>query len=168
MPTALQNTRSLTNNKGRHRGNTFLPYTRVYSLFICRSWESLVLLFIMSSNLNCAGPSEEDVVVIQTEEGRSIKFNNMLFSSWQAVLDKLLHLKLKAKPGSVWTRLFDVPDPSTHADAFKLECKECGASCQLANTSKWHTKDHSIQTCRTARARSTAVEARMSLPVLAK
>jgi hypothetical protein len=108
-----------------------------------------------------ASDHEEDVAVVQTEQGASIKFNNSLFPSWQAAREKLVQLKSKAKPGSVWTRLCDVPDPSTHADAFKLECKACGASCQLGNTSKWHTKDHTIETCRSSRAKKTAVTASM-------
>jgi hypothetical protein len=53
----------------------------------------LVYLLTMSSNLNCAGPSEDDVVEIQTAERGSITFNNMLSSSWQAVRDNFVHLQ---------------------------------------------------------------------------
>jgi hypothetical protein len=73
------------------------------TLVICRSWESAVLLLIMSSNLNCAGPTEEDVVEIQTEEQCSIKVNNMLFLTHYPKLTKVALQVLVMHPTSAST-----------------------------------------------------------------
>lgn len=97
----------------------------------------------------------------RTDENESnpqsaIKFNNIYFSSWTAARDKLTVLTSKARAGSVWTRLDVVDDASVHVDAFKLVCKSCGQGCQLGNPSKWHTKDHTADTCRAAQVKRAA------------
>ena len=64
------------------------------------------------------------------------------FASWKLAGEQLKRLQTNAKAGSVCRRVIKVPRPQIAPDAFGLECGKCGASCQLGNLSKRHTKDH--------------------------
>jgi hypothetical protein len=117
---------------------------------------------MVSCDENSTDASDDGVRVVDSTEPVSVMFNNQSFRTWRLARDKLNVMKAKAKPGSVWPRLKAVDDPSVHPDAFKLQCSDCGQSCQLRNPSKWHTKDHTTQVCQAAVAKKNAAKPSMT------
>jgi hypothetical protein len=83
-----------------------------------------------------------------SEEGNlelTIRFNNVKYRSWKDARDAFHKLKNRKAQHSVWSRLNLVLDDEADTDGpFKLQCIECGKSCQLANPAKWN-KEHSCK-----------------------